>query len=217
MAQQTSARRSPTATTTPARRATKQAASTAVGQTSQVASTAVTSGQDVARTASQDVKELATTLKDQAGQVSGELRDQALQLVDEAKSLLQSRADSQTERVAQGLRRLGNKAGAVAQGWPNDESTVRQYVWQLAEKLDQAADEIELRGVDGLVDEVQSFARRNPTAFIVGAAAVGFGVGRILRAGSGGDEAMTSGEEVEIEVEVDDEVEGGAYHELGAG
>lgn len=173
-----------------------------------MASTAVTSGQEVARSAGQDVKELATTLKEQAGQVSGEFRDQAVQLVDEAKSLLQSRADSQTEKLAQGLRRLANKAGAVAQGWPNEESSVGQYVWQLAEKLDQAADEIELRGVDGLVDEVQSFARRNPTAFMVGAAVLGFGVGRVIRAGSGGSDAQS---------DEGDEVEAVAYQELGAG
>ncbi len=213
MAQQTSARRSVAAETTPARRATRQAASTAADQTTAVASTAVSSGQEVARSAGQDVRELATTLKEQAGQVSGEFRDQALQLVDEARTLLQTRADSQTEKLAQGLRRLGNKAGAVAQGWPNEESSVRQYVWQLAEKLDIAADEIELRGVDGLVDEVQSFARRNPTAFIVGAAVVGFGVGRVIRASSSTDDAETS----EVADPLDTDVEGGAYHELGAG
>lgn len=209
MAQQTSARRSATAATTPARTATRQAASTAAGETTRVASTTVSSGQEVARTASQDVKELATTLKEQAGQVGGEFRDQALALVDEAKTLLQSRADSQTEKLAQGLRRLGNKAGALAQGWPNEESSVRQYIWQLAEKLDVAADEIELRGVDGLVDEVQTFARRNPTAFMVGAAVLGFGVGRVIRASSSADAETTD------EVEVD--VEGVAYQELGAG
>ncbi|MDP8936391.1 MAG: hypothetical protein M3O23_01425 [Actinomycetota bacterium] len=213
MAQQTSARRSVAAEATPARRATRQAASTAADQTTAVASTAVSSGQEVARSAGQDVRELATTLKEQAGQVSGEFRDQALQLVDEARTLLQTRADSQTEKLAQGLRRLGNKAGAVAQGWPNEESSVRQYVWQLAEKLDIAADEIELRGVDGLVDEVQSFARRNPTAFIVGAAVVGFGVGRVIRASSSTDDAETS----EVADPLDADVEGGAYHELGAG
>ena len=214
MAQQTPVRRSATAApppARPARRATKQAASTAAEETSRVASTAVAEGQEVARSAGQDVKELAATVKEQAGQVSGELRDQALQLVDEAKELLQTRADSQTEKLAQNLRRLGNKAGAVAQGWPNEESSVRQYVWQLAEKLDLAADEIELRGIDGLVDEVQSFARRNPTAFMVGAALAGFAVGRVLRAGSSPEEVETTDEAIEVDVDAV------AYGELGAG
>ena len=157
------------------------------------------------------MKELAATVKEQAGQVSGELREQAVQLVDEARELLQTRANAQTERLAQNMRRLGNKAGAVAQGWPNEESGVRDYIWQLAERLDLAADEIELRGIDGLVDEVQSFARRNPTAFMVGAALVGFGVGRLIRAGSGAGDADGTEEEIEVEV---DEV---AYGELGTG
>ena len=214
MAQQTPVRRSPTAApppARPARRATKQAASTAAEETSRVASTAVAEGQEVARSAAQDVKELATTVKEQAGEVSSELRDQALQLIDEAKELLQTRADTQTEKLAQNLRRLGNKAGAVAQGWPNEESSVRQYLWQLAEKLDVAADEIELRGIEGLVDEVQSFARRNPTAFMVGAALAGFAVGRVIRAGSSADEVETT--DVVIEADVDPV----AYGELGAG
>jgi len=208
MAQQTPVRRSPTAATPTARRATRQAASTVAEETAGVASTAVSSGQEIARSAGQDVKELTATLKEQAGQVSGELRDQVAQLIDEARNLAQSRADAQTDKMAQGLRRLAGKAGAVAQGWPNDESTVGQYVWQLAERLDAAADEIELRGVDGVVEGVQTFARRNPTAFIVGAAVLGFGVGRLIRAGGGG-EGQT--------VDDDTEVESVAYEELGAG
>ena len=227
MAQQTPVRRSPTAATTagqPARRATKRAAATAVDETTQVAaaaraegaqvaSTAVASGQEIARSAGQDVKQLATTVKEQAGQVGSELKEQALQLIDETKGQLQSRADAQTEKLASSLRSLGNKAGAVAKGWPNEESSVRQYVWQAAEKLDQAADEIELRGIDGLVDEVSTFARRNPTAFMVGAALAGFGVGRVLRAGTGGDADAA----VVVVEEDEDGVEAVAYGELGAG
>lgn len=230
MAQQSPVRRSTTAAPSPgqpARRATKRAASTAVDETAQVAaaaraqsaqvaSTAVASGQEMARSAGQDVKELAASVKEQAGQVGSELKEQALQLIDETKGQLQSRADVQTEKLASGLRSLGNKAGAVAKGWPNEESSVRQYVWQAAEKLDQAADEIELRGIDGLVDEVSAFARRNPTAFIVGAALAGFGVGRVLRAGAAGDDAQTGTEVVVVE-EDEDGVEASAYRELGAG
>ena len=220
MAQQTPVRRRPSAATPPARRATTRAAATAVDESAQVASaaraqgaelasTAVASGQEMARTAGQDAKELAATVKEQAGQVGTELKEQALQLVEETKGQLQIRADAQTEKLAQSLRSLGNKAGAVAKGWPNEESSVRQYVWQAAEKLDQAADEIELRGIDGLVDEVSAFARRNPTAFMVGAAVAGFGIGRILRAGTGADD----------EVVVEDETDVGAvaYGELGTG
>jgi hypothetical protein len=224
MAQQTPVRRRPTAATSaarPARRTTTRAASTAVDESAQVASTArtqgaevastaVASGQEMARTAGQDVKELAATVKEQAGQVGTELKEQALQLVEETKGQLQSRADAQTEKLAQSLRSLGNKAGAVAKGWPNEESSVREYVWQAAERLDQVADEIELRGIDGLVDEVSALARRNPTAFMVGAAVAGFGIGRILRAS-----AASSDDEVVVEDETD--IEAVAYEELGAG
>jgi len=230
MAQQTPVRRSSTAATSPAqpaRTSTRRAASTAAGQAGQVASTAkahgtevattaVATGQEMARTAGQDVKELAATVKEQAGQVGSELKDQALQLLDETKGQLQTRADAQAEKLAAGLRNLGNKAGAVAKGWPNEESSVRQVVWQAAEKLDQAADEIELRGIDGLIDEVSGFARRNPTAFIVAAAVAGFGVGRVIRAG--GSEASQDDIVVEEDIVVeDDAVEAAAYHELGAG
>ena len=74
----------------------------------------------------------------------------------------------------------------------------------------QVADEIELRGVDGLVDEVSAFARRNPTAFMVGAAVAGFGIGRILR-------ASAAGSDDEVVVEDEAEIEAVAYEELGAG
>lgn len=230
MAQQTPVRRSSTAAPSPGqpvRRATTRAASTAVDETAEVASaargqgalvasTAVGSGQEIARSAGQDVRELASTVKEQAGQVGTELKDQALQLIEETKGQLQTRADAQAAKLAQGLRSLGNKAGAVAKGWPNEESSVRGYVWQAAEKLDMAADEIELRGIDGLVDEVSAFARRNPTAFVVGAALAGFGVGRVLRAGSGDTQDELAVDEV-VEDEIVVEEEPVAYGELGAG
>ena len=94
---------------------------------------------------------------------------------------------------------------------------MRQYVWQAAEKLDQAADEIELRGIDGLVDEVSAFARRNPTAFVVGAALAGFGVGRVLRAGSGSTDDADAQAAIVVVEDDEDGIEAGAYRELGRG
>ena len=46
------------------------------------------------------------------------------------------------------------------------------------------ANRLEMSGPQGLVDDVSSFARRRPGAFLLAAGVAGFAVGRIARAGA---------------------------------
>jgi hypothetical protein len=43
------------------------------------------------------------------------------------------------------------------------------------------ADRFEQRGIDGVLTDVKHFARRHPAQFVLGAAAAGFVVGRLVR------------------------------------
>jgi hypothetical protein len=116
------------------------------------------------------------------------MRDQAHGLVLEARHQVEEQLEEQAERVVEGLRRLGHEAGALLSGRPEDAETLGPYVRRMAARIDELADEVELRGIGGLVEEAEKFARRRPTAFLLGTAVAGFGVGRLLRASQASQE-----------------------------
>lgn len=159
----------------------RAAASTASRQSQEVASTATDQGQRVMEEATRQAHEAKASVKDQATQLTQELSSQGRSLVQETKQQLESQAQSQTQNLAQTLLRWGQETQALVDGRPDEAPMVRQYAQQCADKLNEVASEIEERGVDGLVEEVANFARRRPGAFLLGAAVVGFGGGRLLR------------------------------------
>jgi hypothetical protein len=163
-------------------------ASTATEEGQRVASTAVQEGQQVARTAAGQATELAGTAREQVAQVRTELSDQARTLIHDTRTGIQEQAGTQTQVLADCVRRLGDEARALAEGRPDHAGALGEYVSQAAERLTNVAAEIEARGPEGLVDELKTFARTRPGTFVLGAAVVGFGIGRLLRsAGEAGD------------------------------
>jgi hypothetical protein len=111
--------------------------------------------------------------------------------VEEAKAQVQQQLDAQSRRLGDSLSRLGDEIRALAEGRPEEATTVQPYVSDAASAVYDAADrvygvidDIQTRGLSGVLDDVQSFARRRPGAFLVGAALAGFGIGRAVRASS---------------------------------
>lgn len=88
--------------------------------------------------------------------------------------------------MASTLHRWGDETQALVDGRPADAGAVGECASQLADKLRQVAGDIEQRGVNGVLDDVQNFARRRPGAFLMGAAVVGFTSGRLLRSSASG-------------------------------
>src|SRR5215212_2235624 len=160
--------------------AVKESASTAVAKSGEVASTATEGGRQVASEASR-----------QAGQLTQEALESARGLVSEATGSLREQAGQQTERAASGLRSLSEQVRALAEGRTDEAGAAGDYARQAGEKLQQVAERLESGGIEGAVSDLQSFARRRPGVFLLGAAAAGFAVGRLVRgaqaAGSDGD------------------------------
>jgi DNA anti-recombination protein RmuC len=176
----------------------QETAATAAEQSREVAASAADEGRRVARRAARDARELAGTVSVQAEQVSQEIAEQGRSVVEETTTQLEEQARAQTERLAQALRQLGTEAQALAEGRPADAGTVRDYVSQASERLLEAAgrlegvaDDIDSRGLQGVLEDVQRFARRRPGVFLVGAAIAGFGVGRAVRSSGDGEAAPT--------------------------
>ena len=184
--------RPPASPATTAKRQARQVATTASSQAKRVKSTTAAQGKAVARTATGEVQQLTGTVRDQANQVTSELADQARGLLAESRMKLQQQVDVEARRLAANLSQVGAQAVALASGRPEQSGPLADYVEQAADWVDSCASELEERGVEGVVADVADFAGRRPAVFLCGAAALGFGVGRLVRSG-----ALTGDSEVE--------------------
>ena len=141
---------------------------------------------DVADRAESEASHVTDTTKDQARQVKDEVTTQARGLMDQAKREVRDQSRSQADQVVQGIRRVSDQAEALAAGRVDEAGNVADYVRRAGDQVRQVADRFDQRGVDGLVNDVQDFARRRPGTFLLGCAAAGFVTGRLIRGGAAG-------------------------------
>ncbi|HEX3540362.1 MAG TPA: hypothetical protein VHT75_07935 [Acidimicrobiales bacterium] len=184
-----------------ARDAGQDVADEATERARQTAGAAVDQVHDVAASAAGHAQELAGTVKQQASRVTDEVSTQALGLAEEAKTQLEAQAQEAALRLARGFYQLAGEAQALAEGRPADAPNLGEYVERAADRFYSSADglnslaaSIDQRGIEGLVTDLQGFARRRPAAFMLGATVAGFAVGRVIRSRSAsGPEAETNG------------------------
>jgi hypothetical protein len=150
-------------------------------QASEAASTAMAKTGEVAGTATEGARQVASEASRQAGQLAQEALSSARTLVGEATGSLREQAGQQTERAASGLRSLSDQVRALAEGRTEEAGAAGDYARQAGEKLQHVADRLESGGLEGALSDLQSFARRRPGVFLLGAVAAGFAVGRLAR------------------------------------
>ncbi len=132
-----------------------------------------------------DAKSGAETAKQKAGELGKQTKQAAVGAVDDAKRQARGFAEDQkdetanrVEGVAQALR---NAAGSLDD---QDQSAVAGYARQAASGLDRVSDALSNRSLDDLVETVEDFARRQPVAFLGGAALAGFVMARFAKSSS---------------------------------
>lgn len=161
--------------------------------TQQATRTAADEAGNVASTAAERTQDVAGTAKEQLGEVAQDASAQVRTVVDDSKARLHDRARSQTDQMASTLRELGDQINALLEGRTADAGPVADYARQAASSVSRFAGDIEQKGFDGIIDDVERFARRRPGAFLLGAAVAGFGVGRILRSASTSQDSLPDG------------------------
>jgi hypothetical protein len=127
--------------------------------------------------AGQAVSEIRDTAAQQAGRVGAEARTQVRTVVADVRDKLGEQARTQNHRLVGTIRETadhldemrGDRSGTPA-------ATV---VARVADGGRQLADYLDQRGPEGVLREVQDFARRRPGAFLATALAAGFVVGRL--------------------------------------
>ncbi|MFA9446552.1 hypothetical protein [Egicoccus sp. AB-alg6-2] len=138
-------------------------------------------GRQVAEDAKQQAGAVAGTAKEQAGTVANEAMHHVQDLATDAKHQLHQQARQQTDAFGNVIGTLGGRVKALANGDVDEAGPVGDYAQRLAGQVDQFANRVDELGFDGMIDEVQRYARRKPGAFLLGAAVAGFAVSRLAR------------------------------------
>ncbi|MCG2623359.1 hypothetical protein LVY72_15790 [Arthrobacter sp. I2-34] len=148
---------------------TPPAAGTATEEAKEVGREGVAAGQHVAEAA-----------KEEAGNVAREAKYQATNLMSQLSDDLSGQASTQQQRAASKLRSLSDELTSMANGQPQS-GTALNLVNQAAERFSGIAAWLEKREPGDLLDEIKSFARRRPGAFLALAAGAGLLAGRLTR------------------------------------
>lgn len=126
------------------------------------------------------VEEVTHTATEQAREVAQEAARQARDLLGEARDQVGSQANDQREKLVSSLRALSEEFGAMAR---RDEQggLAAELVGQAHDRLQGVVGWMENKQPGDLLQDVRSFARNRPGAFLVGAALAGVAAGRLTR------------------------------------
>ncbi len=142
--------------------------------------TAKDQAQNVGQGAAEAGQHVAGVARDQVQNVAAEAGSQAKDLLGQARSELTQQAGSQQQRLASGLRALGDELHSMSQH-SDQPGVATDLARQASSKSHDVASWLDAREPGHLVDEVKSFARQRPGAFLALAAGAGLLAGRLTR------------------------------------
>jgi len=126
------------------------------------------------REAAADVKD---TAKEQARKVGQEAKAQASNLASDVRDRVSGQARGQNDRLVTQIRQTADQLDEMR--GDRGDSPAAAVVSRVADGGRQFADYLDRNGPEGVLREVQDFARRRPGAFLATALAAGFVVGRL--------------------------------------
>jgi hypothetical protein len=134
---------------------------------------------NVGQSAAQAGGQVASTAADQAREVAHETKQQAQDLVQQGRTQLRQQAVAQQHKAAEGLSGLAQQLRAMVDGNGAAPGPARDLVEQATGRVEEFAGWLQNREPADLLDEVRTFARRKPGAFLIGAALAGVLAGRL--------------------------------------
>ncbi len=180
-------------TASPAPQGFEKAAASARSATDQTKSVA-----DQALSAGRELKDKA---KDMAGSSADVIKDQAAEFVDAAKDMasqatgkLQETFDGQKQAGAEYVGSLADTMRRAAREFDTDLPIAGAYIRKAASQIEGVSDSIKTGNFNDLLRGAQSFARRQPTAFLGIAVLAGFGVVRFLKSSAHESQSTGSGQ-----------------------
>ena len=166
-----------------------------VEQTFQQTSDSINTAADPPQSVRDQALEAGRELKDKAvelAETSGEkLREQASEFADMAKDVASQATDRLKETVSEqrgaGAEYVSNLAETIrraAREFDNDLPIAGKYIRKAAAQVESVSDSIRTGDFNDIVGGTQSFARRQPTAFLGLAVLAGFAAVRFLKSSS---------------------------------
>lgn len=132
-------------------------------------------------------REVSGTVTHEAASVARETAQQAKKLALQARDELQEQAGTQQQRIAAGLRTVGDELSTMSTA--TDSSGIASGIASsVGERVDGVAEWLERREPADVMHEVADFARARPIVFIGLAAVVGVLAGRLTRSLATSDE-----------------------------
>lgn len=129
---------------------------------------------EAAGRAAGDVKD---TAKEQAQRVTGEAKHQVRQVASQVKDRAAEGARNQNDKLVDTIRKMADDLDDMR--GDRGDSPAATVVRRVADGGRQFADHLAQQGPEGVLRDVQDFARRRPGAFLATALAAGFVVGRL--------------------------------------
>jgi hypothetical protein len=133
---------------------------------------------EVTGTAQERAADVAGTAKDQALEVAQEAQRQARDLIGEFRGQIQQQTQTQRDRLVELLREFEDELQNMVQAGGRN-GTASELVRQVADRLSGVRSYLE--GGANPLDDVRSFARRRPGAFLLLAGTAGVLAGRATR------------------------------------
>ena len=162
----------------------QSAAQQAAGQAKQAA------GQS-AQAAGQAAGEVKDTAKEQALRVGSEAKSQVRNVASEVRGRVSDQARTQNDKLVTGIREMADHLEEMK--GDRDGTPATQIVSRVADSGRQIASYLENNGPEGVLREVQDFARRRPGAFLASALVAGFVVARLGKGVAKADELSSPG------------------------
>jgi len=168
--------------TTAAQKSSAKAGATSPAAASTGASTGSSGASTSTReNAKQAVSDATQEAKSHASDLADKAKDEARTLAGDARSMAHDRAETykntaagEATKVADALRKASDDL--------RDGSPQERAVGEIAAGLAGVADTIRDRDIGDLISDATDFARRNPAAFLGGAALLGFAASRFAKA-----------------------------------
>ncbi|MFJ6654084.1 hypothetical protein ACIQLJ_14935 [Microbacterium sp. NPDC091313] len=135
----------------------------------------------MAGTVAEHAGDVVGTAASEARAVVGETKSQAKDLFAQTQRELREQAGVQQQRVAEGLRGIGDELGSMADA-SDSPGVASDLVRQVSTRVSDAAGWLADRDPGSLLSEVKAYARRRPGVFIAAAALAGLAAGRLTRA-----------------------------------
>lgn len=137
--------------------------------------------------------EVASTAKDQARVLTQEAKDQARELMTTTRQQLAEQAEQRAQHASRGLRSIADQIQALKDGRPQDAGAVAEWTGEIQQRVRHWSDRLESGGVDGVLRDLSSLARRRPLVFLGACMAAGVVVGRLVKDAAGADASSGNG------------------------